>query len=106
MANYQIVMLVFAALMFLGAIMGYRAGSKVSLVAGSLSALVMMAAFLLSMSNPFLGSCAGSVVALILAVSFTKRLATTKKFMPSGMLLVVSLVTCGLLGYFAMQLTG
>ena len=43
------------------------------------------------------GGYIGFVVTLVLVVMFGMRLAKTKKFMPSGMMLAVSIVVAGVL---------
>ena len=43
------------------------------------------------------GGFIGFVVTLVLVVMFGMRLAKTKKFMPSGMMLAVSIVVAGVL---------
>jgi uncharacterized membrane protein (UPF0136 family) len=94
-------MLVFALFMLAGGLMGYRAGSKASLIAGSISGLAMLLAWLVSNTNEPAGIWAGAVIALVLSATFARRLVSTKKLMPSGLLLLVSVLTCGVLVYFA-----
>ncbi len=97
----QWVLLAYAALMALGGLMGFRAGSKVSLYAGVGSGAVLLAALGATYYAMNVGLWAGCVVAVLLAVTFGRRLARTGNFMPGGMLLVASLVAATLLGYSA-----
>ncbi len=82
----------FSALLIVGGVVGFlKARSKASLIAsvGSAIPLALAAAGIL----PFW------VVPLVLGslmVIFAKRLATTRKFMPSGMLLIVTVLTAGI----------
>lgn len=82
----------FCALLIVGGVVGFlKARSKVSLIAsvGSAIPLALAAADIL----PFwvVPLVLGSLVAV-----FAKRLATTRKFMPSGMLLILTLLTAGI----------
>ena len=87
----QSLLLVYALLMAGGGIAGYtKAGSKPSLVAGLTSAVLVLVALAITFSNRGIGVWAGAVVAGLLCLVFLLRLSKTKKFMPSGMLLLVS----------------
>lgn len=99
------VLLIYAALMLAGGFIGYRlAGSTASITAGSASALVLFAAFLLSRYRPPLGFVSGAAVALVLSIVFARRLLKTGKFMPAGMMLVSSIVTLVILAVTASRL--
>lgn len=95
------VLLVYGILMVLGGLMGYRAGSRVSLIAGLVSGVLLLAAWWLSRTQPVAGLWAGVVITLLLCGSFAMRLLETRRFMPSGALLVVSVVALLLLAYSA-----
>lgn len=90
--NWNQVVWTFSALLIVGGVAGFlKARSKASLIASVASAipLAVAAAGIL----PFW------VVPLVLGslmVVFAKRLATTRKFMPSGMLLILTLLTAGI----------
>ena len=77
---------IYAILLIVGGVIGFKkAGSKVSLYAGVISGVVVG-----------IGICMQSLglicaVSLLLTGSFAVRLVKTKKFMPSGMLLIASL---------------
>jgi uncharacterized membrane protein (UPF0136 family) len=75
-----------------GAFQGYKAGSKVSLIAGLNSGICVLVGVWMAGVNPELGFGFLSLVTALLAVMFTVRLIKTKKFMPSGMLLIVTVV--------------
>ena len=87
----EIVLIAYGLLLIVGGVMGFRKGSKVSLIAGSLSGILVLAGVVLLGFNPSLGWISLSVLNALLAVSFVSRLVKTRKFMPSGMLLVISL---------------
>ncbi len=94
MASYaSVVLLVYALLMLVGGVIGYRAaGSRASLIAGAVSSAALLAAWAWSRSNPAVGFLAAAVVALALAGVFSLRLVKTGHFMPSGALLLLSIV--------------
>jgi uncharacterized membrane protein (UPF0136 family) len=92
-----IVLLVYGVLMLVGGYMGSRAGSKVSLIAGGGSAVLLIGAWLLTFAYRDGGLWVGTVVTLLLCVTLGRRLAVTRKFMPSGMLLGVSVLVLALL---------
>src|SRR5437867_5054414 len=96
------VLLGYAVLMLVGGVIGYRtAASRPSLIAGVLSAAVLLGAYAWSLSNPSRGFLLAAVVAVLLAANFGLRLAKTGNFMPSGMLLIVSLAAAVILGFAA-----
>lgn len=97
----EIVLLVYALLMLAGGLMGWRAGSRPSLIAGGVSGILLLAALYVARNDLRLGLIAGAVIAALLAAVFAMRLAKTKKAMPSGALLLLSLIAAGLLGWSA-----
>jgi uncharacterized membrane protein (UPF0136 family) len=92
--------------MLVGGIVGYRlSASRASLIAGTASALLLGAAFLVARSgtDPSGGLWFAAVIALALCVVFALRFSKTKKFMPAGMLMIVSILA---LGFFTMAARG
>lgn len=82
---------VYAVLMFVGGLMGFVKGkSKPSLIAGVGSAGFLGGCYALSFSDPKMALGIAFVIALILEAVFAMRLAKTKKFMPAGVLLIMS----------------
>jgi len=91
----QIVLVVYAVLLIGGGIAGFAtAGSQRSLFAGIASG-VLAAAFALvaRLGSGRLGFVLGAVLALGLVAFFGKRFLESRKFMPGGMMAIVSLVT-------------
>ncbi|MEN9678389.1 MAG: Transrane protein [Verrucomicrobiota bacterium] len=91
--NWQLIVWIYVGMLLAGGVIGFvKAGSKVSLIASVASAipLALTAAGIL----PFI---VAPVVLGLLVVQFIIRLTKTKKFMPSGMLLVITLLTLGAL---------
>jgi uncharacterized membrane protein (UPF0136 family) len=88
----------YALLLAGGGVMGYvKAQSRPSLIAGLASGLAALACLILSTSRPTLAAILGIVLAALMFVVFGIRLARTRKFMPSGLLLAVSLIVLGIL---------
>ena len=86
---------IYTVLLFVGGIIGFKkAGSKASLISGSLSGVIMAGGLLLSASQPRMGFSLAAVVCLLLIGAFAIRLKKTQKFMPSGMLLILSVAAC------------
>jgi uncharacterized membrane protein (UPF0136 family) len=90
----QITLGVYAVFLAIGGVIGYtKAGSKPSLIAGLASAVAAILALVLSFQNARWGMGLGALVALVLAYFFGHRFAVkTRKFMPAGLLAVVSVV--------------
>ena len=88
----QLILIGYAVLLLVGGFLGYRkAGSRPSLIAGSISgALALLAAGLAFLDPRFVGL--GVVLAGLMLVVFLIRLTKTRRFMPSGLLLVASLL--------------
>ena len=85
---------IYAVLLGIGGLIGYlKAGSRPSLIAGSISALVALLALGLSIAYKNYGIALGLLLSISLFILFGYRYAVkTRKFMPSGLLAVVSLV--------------
>lgn len=89
----KISILVLAVITVLGGVMGFvKVQSKASLIAGSISGLALAACYFVAGSQTQAGLIGGLVIAGILESIFVKRLLKTKKFMPSGMMMV----SCGI----------
>jgi len=85
---------IYAVLLAVGGAIGYlKAGSRSSLIAGSISAIVAAQALGLSIRSNRWGVPLGLLLSISLFVLFGYRYAAkTRKFMPSGLLAVASLV--------------
>jgi uncharacterized membrane protein (UPF0136 family) len=84
----QIVLWIYIALLIAGGMMGFiKGGSKIS--------LIMSVAFAIPLILCVLGVIAFGIakwLLIALLVVFTMRLVKTKKFMPSGLMLMVTLL--------------
>lgn len=89
----KIYFVVFGLLTIAGGIMGYvKAGSNASLIAGSLSGLLLLlAAFLLPSHTP-IGLALGGIVSLLLIGYFLPAFFRTGKMMPAGMMSLLSIL--------------
>jgi uncharacterized membrane protein (UPF0136 family) len=90
---------IYAALLAVGGIMGFvKARSRASLISGLISAVVAVIALgLATMGSPW-GFPLGLTLAIVLFVMMGYRYATKgRKFMPSGLLALVSLVVLGVM---------
>ena len=89
----QTVLGAYGILLLGGGIVGkIRADSTPSLVAGGLCGLVSLYALWLTQSSPMLGILIGIMLSLLLTGIFVSRTLRTRKLMPSGMVLIASLI--------------
>ena len=94
----RVVLGIYALLLIVGGVIGYRkAGSRPSLIAGVSSGVVTLLALALTFTRLefALGMALG--LAVTLAVMFGVRLRKTGKFMPSGMLLGLSVAVAAVM---------
>ncbi len=92
-----VVLIIYALLMLLGGIVGYRAaGSRPSLFSGIISAILLFVALGWTRVSPRGGFLSAALIALVLAIVFVFRLRRTRAFLPSGLLLLVSLIALGI----------
>ncbi len=89
--NNTIVVL-YALFLFIGALFGWKAGSKISLIAGSLSGVLVLLGLYWATVSPKQGYLFLTAVAGLLTCMFIMRFIKTQHFMPSGMLLTVTLL--------------
>ncbi|ODT97763.1 MAG: hypothetical protein ABS79_07010 [Planctomycetes bacterium SCN 63-9] len=90
---------VYAALLAVGGIVGFlKARSNASLIAGLVSAIAALVALALSLAGYRWGIALGSLLAIVLFLFFGSRYALrNRKFMPAGMMAVVSLIVLGIM---------
>lgn len=89
---------VYAVLLGVGGLIGFlKAGSRPSLIAGSISALVALGALAWRYSGGP-GFVLGLVLAALMAGMFSIRFRKSGKFMPSGLLAATSVVMVVILG--------
>ncbi len=88
------VLWIYIVLLLVGGLIGFlKAGSKVSLISSAVAAAVLIIASIRSLFQPGARQIIIETVLAALLVVFAVRLTKTKKFMPSGLMLVLTLVT-------------
>ncbi len=90
----EVVLAATGLLMIVGGIIGFKkAGSKASLIGGSACAILIFGSLALAfLVNLSVGFGAAFVALIVPEVIMGKRFAATKKFMPAGMILAISIV--------------
>lgn len=95
----KLVFVAYAVILCVGGMLGWKAGSPISLVMSGLSAaLVCLGVFLLN-GHARIGYSVLAVVGAVLTVTFVVRLVQTHKVMPAVPMLVISLPICALALY-------
>jgi uncharacterized membrane protein (UPF0136 family) len=89
----KVYFILFGVLTIAGGIFGYvKAGSLASIIAGSITGvLLLVAAFLLS-THRGAGLAIALVISLVLAVQFVPKFLQTGRAMPAGMMSVLSVI--------------
>lgn len=79
--------LAYGIISLIGGIIGYtQAGSKVSLISGSVSGLLLIIAAFAQFQGQSWGLTVAAFVTAVLVVVFALRLIKTRKFMPAGLM--------------------
>ena len=77
-----------------GGVLGYiQAKSRVSLILGSISGLILIVAALVQLQELAIGLIIARLITIMLVAVFTTRLIKTHKFMPAGLMLILGLIT-------------
>ncbi|MBG1244593.1 TMEM14 family protein [Nostoc sp. NZL] len=83
----------YGILAIVGGIIGYiQATSKVSLLSGSISGLLLILAAYFQLQGQAWGSILALIVTAVLVVVFAFRLAKTRKFMPAGLMTILGML--------------
>ncbi|BDA66794.1 hypothetical protein RIVM261_055840 [Rivularia sp. IAM M-261] len=89
-----IITFTYGILSIVGGIIGYKqAGSKISLISGAISGLLLIIAGILQLQGQSYGFVFAGVITGILVIVFALRLQKTRKFMPAGLMTVLGVVT-------------
>jgi uncharacterized membrane protein (UPF0136 family) len=89
---------IYAVLLAVGGVMGFvKAKSKASLISGVISAIAAVVAVVLARMGYSFGIWLGMILTIVLFITFGYRWSLRRKFMPSGMLAIVSLLVLGIL---------
>jgi uncharacterized membrane protein (UPF0136 family) len=90
----------YVVLLLIGGLIGFfTAGSKVSLITSAVAAALLILTRLRGVFEPSFGRTLASVIMVVLLVVFAFRLTKSKKFIPSGLMLVLTLVVLVLLNF-------
>jgi uncharacterized membrane protein (UPF0136 family) len=89
----KIYFLIFGALTIIGGVIGYvKAGSLPSIIAGSITGLLLLVAGALLPEHRAIGLATGFVISLLLAAQFIPKFIRTGKAMPAGMMSILSVI--------------
>ena len=84
----------YGILSIIGGIIGYKsASSKVSLISGTISGLLLLIAAFVQLQGQAWGLTLSVIITSILMIVFAIRLAKTRKLMPAGLMVILGLVT-------------
>lgn len=88
----------YIVLLLIGGLIGFlKAGSKVSLITSAVAAALLTLTRLHGVFDYNFGRNLATVIMAALLVVFAIRLTKTKKFMPSGLMLVLTVVVLAML---------
>ena len=89
----KIYFIIFGLLTIAGGIMGFvNKGSVASIIAGSISGILLLLAAFLLPGNVVAGLAVAGVVSLLLAGRFVPAFIKTGSFMPAGMMSILSVI--------------
>jgi uncharacterized membrane protein (UPF0136 family) len=99
MSNFDVkVLWVYIMLLLVGGLIGFlKARSKVSLITSAVFAALLILTTLRSVFQPGFAIALANITLVVLLLVFAVRLAKTKKFMPSGLILVATVAVLALL---------
>jgi uncharacterized membrane protein (UPF0136 family) len=93
MGAAKIYFIVFGILTIAGGVIGYvKAGSMPSIIAGSISGILLLVAAFLLPDHRVAGLATGLIISLLLAGQFIPKFIRTGKAMPAGMMSVLSAI--------------
>ncbi|MEY2484825.1 MAG: hypothetical protein QOG67_2843 [Verrucomicrobiota bacterium] len=89
----KIYFIVFGVLTIVGGIVGYlKAGSTISIIAGAISGILLIAAGFCLPEHRALGLGLGLIVSLLLAGQFIPKFVRTGRVMPAGLMTMLSAI--------------
>jgi uncharacterized membrane protein (UPF0136 family) len=89
----KIYFIVFGLLTIAGGFVGYvKAGSAASIIAGSITGVLLLVAAFLLPENSTAGLATALVVSLVLAAYFIRKYLSTGAIMPAGIMSVLSII--------------
>ena len=89
----KIYFVVFGVLTIAGGVVGYlKAGSVASIIAGSITGVLLLIAAFLLLQHRAIGLATAFIVSLLLAAQFVPKFIRTGRVMPPGMMSVLSVI--------------
>ena len=89
----KIYFIVFGVLTIAGGIVGYvKAGSVASVIAGSITGVLLLVAAFLLPEHRAIGLATAFIISLLLAAQFAPKFIRTGRAMPAGMMSILSLI--------------
>ncbi|MEN9226251.1 MAG: TMEM14 family protein [Thermostichus sp. HHBFW_bins_43] len=96
----QVTLLIYGVLLLVGGVIGYaKARSPKSLVGGLVGAALSGVSYWLLGRDPRWGLGLGLATAILFAIVFALRYRKTQRFMPAGLMAILSLGVAALLGF-------
>ncbi len=94
----QVLLIAYGLALIIGGVMGYaKGGSLPSVVAGSISGVLVILCFGVAFKRPRLAFCLGALISIAVAGLMFWRYFETKKMMPSGGVAILSTLMAVLL---------
>jgi uncharacterized membrane protein (UPF0136 family) len=89
----KIYFIAFGALTIAGGIVGYvKAGSVASIIAGSITGILLLVAAFLLPQHRAIGLATAFIISLLLAAQFVPKFIRTGRAMPAGMMAILSVI--------------
>jgi uncharacterized membrane protein (UPF0136 family) len=85
--------IVFGVLTVVGGVVGYvKAGSVASIIAGSITGVLLLVAAFLLPEHRAIGLATAFIISLLLAAQFVPKFIRTGRAMPAGMMSILSVI--------------
>jgi uncharacterized membrane protein (UPF0136 family) len=89
----KIYFILFGVLTIAGGVVGYvKAGSVASIIAGSITGLLLLVAAFLMPEHRAIGLATAFIISLLLAAQFVPKFIRTGRVMPAGMMAILSVI--------------
>ena len=89
----KIYLIVFGVLTVAGGVVGYvKAGSVASIIAGSITGVLLLVAAFLLPEHRAIGLATAFIISLLLAAQFVPKFIRTGRVMPAGMMSILSVI--------------
>lgn len=89
----KIYFIAFGVLTISGGIVGYvKAGSMASIIAGSITGILLLVAAFLLPQHRAIGLATAFIISLLLAAQFVPKFIRTGRVMPAGMMAILSVI--------------